>query len=64
MNSSIAQMTECVLAYQKLWLESKIDDKTAVEDLQNKIREIDPACMERDAFWWYESKYDTLNSEI
>ena len=64
MNSSVFQMAKCVLAYQKFFRESSVDDETAVKDLRENMREIDPVCMEKNAFWWYETQYDTLNGEV
>ena len=64
MNSSVAQMAECVLTYQKFCSESELSNATAVKYLQDRMNAIDADCMKEGTFWWYETQYDTLNREI
>ena len=60
MNSSVVQLAECLLTYQEFWHEHKEMNEALQEELQEKMRAIDPACMEENTFWWYGDSNDSI----
>ena len=59
MNSSVAQLAECLLAYERFWHAESISPESA-EQMRTALKEIDPPCMEKWTFWWRETQHEVL----